>query len=120
MAQGFSAKSRITVVFAGVSERNVSRETFLAHAKENVRRDGLFLRVHIANAVRNVQMAQRISAKVRITVVAVGFSDANVSREMVILVQENETRIAEAEPFDKVSGHSLMAMTEGLHSILPA
>ncbi|MFZ2060604.1 MAG: hypothetical protein WAU82_06300 [Candidatus Binatus sp.] len=36
------------------------------------------------------------------------------------LVQENETGIAEAVPFDKVSGHSLMAMTEGLYSILPA
>jgi hypothetical protein len=47
-------------------------------------RDGLFLRVRIADAARDAQMAQRISAKVRITVMAVGLSDANVSRETVI------------------------------------
>jgi len=52
MAQRFSAKSRITVVFAGVSEGNVSRETFLAHAKENVKRDGLFLKVRITEKSR--------------------------------------------------------------------
>jgi hypothetical protein len=83
MAQGFSAKSRITVVFAGVSDGNVSRETFLVQEKENASRNGLFLRIHIAEASRDVQIAQRISAKVRITVVAVGLFDSNVSRETV-------------------------------------
>jgi hypothetical protein len=51
---------------------------------ENMSRNGLFLRVCIADAARVAQMAQRISAKVRITVVAVGLSDTNVSRETVI------------------------------------
>jgi len=46
-------------------------------------RDGLFLRVCIADAAPDVQMAQRISVKLRITVVAVGLSDTNVSRETV-------------------------------------
>jgi hypothetical protein len=46
-------------------------------------------------------MAQKILAEIRITVVAVGLSDANVSRETVIKVQENETRSAEEMPFDK-------------------
>jgi hypothetical protein len=71
-------------VFAGVSDADVSRETFLIQEKENMSRNGLFLRVCIADAARDVQMAQRISAKVRITVVALGLFDANVSREMVI------------------------------------
>jgi hypothetical protein len=84
VAQRFAANSRITIVFAGVSGANVSRETFLVQAKENARRNGLFLRVCIADAARGVQMAQRISAKVRIAVVALGLSDANVSRETVI------------------------------------
>jgi hypothetical protein len=57
---------------------------FWYRRRENASRDGLFLRVCIADAARDVQMAQRISAKVRITVVAVGLSDANVSRETVI------------------------------------
>jgi hypothetical protein len=71
-------------VFAGVSDANVSRETFLVQEKKNASRNGLFLRVRIADAARDVQMAQRISAKARITIVAVGLFDANVSRETVI------------------------------------
>jgi hypothetical protein len=80
----FSANSRITITFAGISDANVSRETFLVREKENASRNGLFLRICIADAGRDVQMAQRISAKVRITISALGLSDANVSRETVI------------------------------------
>jgi hypothetical protein len=48
MAQEFSARSRITVIFAGVLDANVSRETFLVQVMENMSRDGLFLRDRIA------------------------------------------------------------------------
>ena len=48
MTQRFSANSRISIVFAGVSDANVSRETFLVQEKENASRDGLFLRVRVA------------------------------------------------------------------------
>jgi hypothetical protein len=48
MAQEFSARSQITVVFVGVSGANVSRETFLVQEWENARRGRLFSRVRIA------------------------------------------------------------------------
>jgi hypothetical protein len=82
-------------MFAGVSDANVSRETFLVQEKENTSRDGLFLRVRIADAARDVQMARRISAKVRITVVAVRLFDAIVSRETVTKFRrtKRETRM---------------------------
>jgi hypothetical protein len=47
MAQGFSAESQITVVFVGVSEGDVSRETFLVQEEENASKDGRFSRVVI-------------------------------------------------------------------------
>jgi hypothetical protein len=56
VAQEFSAKSRITVVFVGVSDANVSRETFLLQQKKNANRDGRFLRVCIvetSNGAKN-------------------------------------------------------------------
>jgi hypothetical protein len=83
MTRRFSENSRITVVFVGVSGKTFHVKRFWYRRRENMSRDGLFLRVCIADAARE-QMAQRISAKVRITVVAVGLSDANVSRETVI------------------------------------
>jgi hypothetical protein len=45
----------MTIVFAGVSDANVSRETFLVQEKENVSRNGLFLRVCIADAANGAE-----------------------------------------------------------------
>ena len=46
-AQGFSEKSRISVVVVGVLDANVSRETFLVQEEENASKDGRFSRVVI-------------------------------------------------------------------------
>jgi hypothetical protein len=79
-------------------------------------------------------MAQRVSAKVRIAVVAVGLSDANVSRETAKKFRrtkrEQFSKVAKAEEFGeggtslifrdsarRVSSSSLNALHRGQNSI---